>query len=468
MRTAAAPSGARADVPRASRSDSSPASHSGVRREPYDARTAAARRPPSAMTRSRRSTALARLARACVGWGVVALPLVACALSSACATGRYASNGTAEAGAAADGPADELPDSLFARPVAAGASTREVLRVRRSFPTGDPRTSAVTLEKEVPAEVVRLTPFSYRIRVENLTEGVLEHVRVSDRLPEGLSVEATEPVGTIEGGMARWDLGMLAPRAVKTLVVHATASQVGALTSSATVEYEAALEATTRVVAPDLQVSVDAPGMGQIAQPFDLTVKVTNAGSGGARDVRAIDVLPDGLRTVSGQSRIVLDFGELAAQQTKEKTIRLVAEAPRRFRHEVSVEAAGGIAVTAESKETAVQEARLVLDVREPEEPARATPLRVDIVIGNTGDGTSERTTLRCALPDGVELVSADAESELDGRVVTWDLGDLAPGGTRTVNLTVWCDAAGTYVSEIRANGGAAAEGTATWRLVVE
>jgi len=386
---------------------------------------------------------------------------------SACATGNYAPGGrfdpAADTGAATDADLELAAGVEMGHP-----PIENVQRIRLAFPTGDPRTSAILLEKEVPAEVVLETPFEYRILVENLTDRDLVQVRVQDSLPPGFKVESTEPVCRIVGGVARWELGMLAPHSLKTITVRGRATEMGVITTSATVDYVASLQATTKVIAPNLEVSIKVPDESVVTRPFDLTVRVINSGTGAARDVRIIDELPEGMVTETGQRRIVMDFGALASGQSKEKTITVIANAAGRFEHNVRAVAAGGIEVDASPVMIVLREPRLVLSVDAPEEAKAATPIRIELTIANTGDGVSDGTTIRCRLPVGVELVSVSEEGAIDDGVVAWWIGELAPGTSKSVAFTVWRDEAGAFVTETKAKARGAIDVTATARTTVQ
>jgi len=412
-------------------------------------------------TRAVRATSAIRATRA----------LLACVLLgffvSACATGNYAPGGRFDPAADTD-TATDADLELAASAEMGYAPIEKAQRIRLAFPTGDPRTSAILLEKEVPAEVVLETPFEYRILVENLTDRNLVQVRVQDSLPPGFKVESTEPASRIVGGVARWELGMLAPHSLKTITVRGRATEMGVITTSATVDYVASLQATTRVIAPNLEVSIDVPSESVVTRPFDLTVRVINSGTGAARDVRIIDELPEGMVTETGQRRIVMDFGALASGQSKEKTITVIANAAGRFEHNVRAVAAGGIEVDASPAMTVLLEPRLALTVKAPGEAKAATPIRIELTIANTGDGVSDGTTIRCRLPVGVELVSVSEEGAIDDGVVAWWIGALEPGASKRVAFTVWRDKAGAFVTETKAKARGAIDVTATARTIVQ
>jgi len=67
------------------------------------------------------------------------------------------------------------------------------------------------------------------------------------------------------------------------------------------------------------------------------------------------------------------------------------------------------------------------------------------ITYSNSGAGVAHDATLLAHLDSGMHLVSADGNPSEQNGTVTWDLANLAPRASWTVNITVGLDAAGTY-----------------------
>ena len=336
-----------------------------------------------------------------------------------------------------------------------------------AFPTGDKRTSAILLEKEMPTEVILGVPFEYRIMVENLTDRPLDTVRVTDAIPPTMSVKSTEPAADVAGGQASWNLGLLAPRSTKTLVVVAEASEPGTVRTCASVDYESSLCASTSVVAPALQVALSAPEVGLACDAFDLTVTVTNAGTGDARDVVVIDELPSGLTTLTGQSRIEMEFGTLASAQSKEKTIAIKAAGQGTYTHEARAQARGGLQAGASPIQTVLRAPLLTLDMSASDRVTAGRPIDTVLTVANTGNAVSSDTTVKVTLPKGTKVSSSSDGAIESSSNVSWDIGELAPGEKRTLNVGLLSALSGTVVSEAKASGYCSDEVTATSRTEV-
>lgn len=393
-------------------------------------------------------------------------------LASGCKTGNYdepagggvpltATDGAGEGAAAGSGL--EGLGYADAGPAAAGAETTTVTM---AFPTGDRATSAVLLEKETPAEVVLGTNYDYRITVSNLTERALESVVVEETVPAGFALGGTEPQASVAAGRATWDLGVLAPRSRKTLVVSGKAVDMKAITSCATVSYESKLCSTTNVVSPSLAVTLEAPAEGLSSEPIDVKVTVTNQGTGDARGVRVTQDLPDGLTNLAGMRRVVMEFGDLAGAQSKQKTVKLKASAAGVYVHTATAEAAGGLTSSAPEVSTVLREPSLALSVTAPEKVFVTRPMQTTLRVANTGDAASEDTVVRVALPADVTVSEAEGGA-INADAVTWRLGTIEPGESRDLAYTASARMGGLMVVEARATGRGAEEAVATARTEV-
>ncbi|MEM8710055.1 MAG: hypothetical protein AAGG01_03820 [Planctomycetota bacterium] len=323
------------------------------------------------------------------------------------------------------------------------------------------------LEKEMPNEVILGVPFEYRIMVENLTDRALDTVRVTDSIPASLKVMGTEPQAEVAGGKALWNLGVLPARSTKTLVVQAQASDPGAVSTCASVDYEASLCASTTVVSPALQVVLSAPETGLACDPFEVTVTVTNAGTGDAREVTVIDELPDGLTTLTGQRRIEMEFGTLAGAQTKEKSVKVKASGAGTYVNEVRAQAKGGLQASAAPVQTVLRAPVLTLSMQASEKTIAGRPIEMTLEVANTGNAVAEDPVVSVKLPKGAKVASSSEGARESSSSVSWKLESLEPGQTKSLNLALTAAQSGTVVTEATAEAYCADEAVATSRTEV-
>ena len=93
--------------------------------------------------------------------------------------------------------------------------------------------------------------------------------------------------------------------------------------------------------------------------------------------------------------------------------------------------------------------ANLVVDKVAPDTVKQGENLTYTITVENKGDASAKGVVITDTLPDGVELVSASDDGKVDGKTVTWSIGELAAGAKKTVTVVVSTGdvAVGTVIS---------------------
>ncbi|MEZ6092195.1 MAG: hypothetical protein R3C05_30185 [Pirellulaceae bacterium] len=81
------------------------------------------------------------------------------------------------------------------------------------------------------------------------------------------------------------------------------------------------------------------------------------------------------------------------------------------------------------------QSPSVTIHKRAPEEINVGKQATFAIQIRNTGTSEALNVVVRDAIPEGLELLEATPQPQLQGNLMTWDFGDLEPGGERTITL---------------------------------
>ncbi len=93
--------------------------------------------------------------------------------------------------------------------------------------------------------------------------------------------------------------------------------------------------------------------------------------------------------------------------------------------------------------------------------PARALvgeTFRYSIVLASTGKSTAENVTVTDTLPAGIKYVASQPQASVAGQTLTWRLGSVEPGGTRSIMVDVQAMRTGRFTNcaEVSAAGGLA------------
>lgn len=324
--------------------------------------------------------------------------------------------------------------SLFA-PVPATAG---MIKGSMAYPTGDPRTSALVLEKSVPAEVIANKPYEYLLTVSNVSSTKLDNVVIHETLPAGLKLgdKLDGAALTVAEGKASINLGTLEAGASKTIKVPATATGAGAVTNCASVTYDSALCMNVNVVAPALALTKTLPSDVMVCDVIPLKFSLTNNGSGTARNVKLSDKLPEGMTTADGKSEILLTLGDLAAGQSVNRSIDVKVAKTGEYSNTAVASADDGLKSEATSKVAAHQPV-LIVEKTGPTKQYVGVPFTYDIKVTNKGDADATETIVTDTLPAGLDATEASDNGRISGGKVVWNLGTLAKGATRELKLTV-------------------------------
>ncbi|MCP3905277.1 MAG: DUF11 domain-containing protein [Planctomycetes bacterium] len=348
----------------------------------------------------------------------------------------------------------ERPQEPRPAPAAAAAPRRDgVICTTMYYPTGDPATSAVKLEKCVPSEVRMNAPFTYDITVTNNSNNELTGVVVTDQPENGLRITGSDPRGQGAGsGLHTWALGTLAPKGSQRIRVNATAPTEGTVGSCATVTYASSLCATIPVVSPKLRLTKTGPSSVLACDDIVYQFEVTNTGTGSLPDVKITDALPNGLASADGGRNLTFNAGTLNAGQSKRFTGRAKASRPGRYENRAAA-AGGGLNVQSGTVVTVVRQPVLTISKSCPGTQYIGKSVNYEMQISNTGDGEAREVVVTDTLANGLEFMSASDGGRFANGVVTWNLGTLAPRATKTVTLRAMPSGADTYVNNVSARG---------------
>lgn len=328
-----------------------------------------------------------------------------------------------------------------------------------AFPTGDPATSAILVEKGVPAQVIKGQDFDFIICATNLTNRDLDNVVITDTLSDGWELRSSTPsfrddLTTKPNNIYAWDLQTIPAGETKAITVRAHPTSEGTINACATVRYESGVCVATNVVNPALRLVKTGTDTAGQCDEITYHYRVTNSGTGDATGVVITDDLASGLTTQSGKGEVRIDVGTLNAGQTREFV--LVANAARPGRYASKATASGQPGLTADSSvvTTTVTKPQLKLtqDCEDSEYIGRNADL--SFTLQNTGDGVASGTAIEATLPAGTTFVSASDNGKLVGNKIMWTLGDLAPKASRKVSAVMSAAASGSY--QVAARGSAA------------
>jgi uncharacterized repeat protein (TIGR01451 family) len=317
-----------------------------------------------------------------------------------------------------------------------------------AYPTGDPKTSVLGVEKGFPREVRLNQPFDYEVRLTNLTNYEIQDVVLIDEPSGNLQITGLSPEGRAGANGGRsWAIGSLGPKESTTIRATGVASGAGNVGSCTTVSYTPQLCAAVPVVEPKLRLTKTGPAEALQCDEITYTFEVSNTGSGAVRNVRINDPLPAGLLTADGQRAVTIDAGTIEAGKSKSFTAKVRPERTGRFENRATATGEGGLTAESTMVATVVRQPVLQIAKRCPEQQFIGRPLNYEITVTNVGDGVARNVVIEDGIPSGAEFNMASDGGRATRGKVAWNLGTIQPKASKTVTLRLNPTGSGRYAN---------------------
>jgi len=302
------------------------------------------------------------------------------------------------------------------------------------------------LEARGPVEVRPNEPFEYEVDVTNVSDHPLANIKISEHNSDNIEFLASYPEASGEdAGAQSWTIAHLTPGETETILINAQAPKAGSTDLCLTASMTPLICLSTEVIQPELALTKTGPSEILRCDPIEYTITVRNTGVGAARNVRITDELPQGL-TRDGEQRIEIEVGTLEAGESREFPVIVKATAAGEFTNIARVTAEGGLSQAAEYT-VAVQEPRLEISKNGPTKDFIGAPLDYEITVTNTGNAAARDTVLTESMPRGAEFERATLDGRATGDRVTWRLGTLNPGESKTVAVRMRVDREGRFTN---------------------
>lgn len=327
----------------------------------------------------------------------------------------------------------------------------------------------VQLDKTMPKEVGLNKPFSYTIRLANLTNTALNDIIVTEDLPDNFKFLSSNPSAQQdEDNVLFWEIATLGPKAVTQISISGQATYIDTLKHCTTVVTPVVPAcAVVQVIQPELKLTRTAPTEVLVCDPIQVRYVVTNSGTGYVPNVKVVESLPAGLRTTGGKTEVVFDAGTLMAGQSQQFSAELRASKIGQYVSKASANSTMGLTAESATTTTAVTQPILAVQKTGPERQYIGRPVAYQITVTNKSDVAARNTVIEDMIPEGVNSVRGTAGAKLLGPKLVWELGTLEAGTSETVRISFTPTKAGTLINSATASAYCAEAVTSTVRTVV-
>lgn len=294
----------------------------------------------------------------------------------------------------------------------------------------------IQVDKTMPQEVRLNTPFTYIIRVTNLTETMLTQITITEVLSKDFEFKGSDPTAKTEDDHLIWEIDSLGPRASKSIKISGIATSARPLDFCTSVTHTASDCALVKVVEPALELVLNVPPEALLCEPIPVEFVVTNTGTGVAANVQIVDTLPAGLQTTDGKGKVALEAGTLAAGESRRFSIKLRATRVGTYVNKAVASSAAGLTAESEPAMTNVRQPVLVLTKTGAKRQYLGRSVTYDLTITNKGDGPAQNTVIEDIIPPGVTNIEATAGAQFAGSKLVWELGTLEPNTSKSVKVS--------------------------------
>jgi uncharacterized repeat protein (TIGR01451 family) len=348
----------------------------------------------------------------------------------------------------------------------------------------DPPAPQVRIRVRAPAAMVPGKELEYRLIVENTGKGAAHHTAVRVSLPPGVQVVRANPQPTTTDPEPRWQLGTLPGCGNKEITLVVMPAGDADVRVCARVSHEYGQCVVTRISGkppavddrikvpmpgpdpgpgpgpgprplpqppmgnPNLTLRVTAPAKAVLFDPVTFVLEVANTGTGPARDVVVTATPTAGLEFSNAVPNPTTEMPMTWLLRTlapgQRQRIELILIPRKGGTFGVEVDAETGTQKRTERAQVVVGEVKLDLIKKGPATRLAGSKALYVIQVQNVGAVDATNVVISDEIPEQIEFVGASPGGKLEGNVVRWNVGTLAPGQRQQVTLEVVCKVPGT------------------------
>lgn len=306
--------------------------------------------------------------------------------------------------------------------------------------------------KSGPGVVTEGDNFDFTITVSNPSNIDARDVTLTDTLPSNVAYVSSSPMGQNSGNTVTWNMGSLEAGGSRTATVTVKATSPGRAVNKARVSAEnGALShdcmAETMVnkrLQAALTITCTCPSQVITCDPIVWNCTITNTGDGAAEGVVVNCRLPDGL-VCDGRSGTTEHFiGTLQAGESRTITSNCTASRTGTFTKTCTVSATNANSAEAACTTTVKQPALTITKSSSRQVWKLGRPITWSITVTSSGDVPAKDVMLTDMVPAGTTFKSASGGGMASGNQVTWNLGTLNVGQSKTVEMVTTANTQGT------------------------
>jgi uncharacterized repeat protein (TIGR01451 family) len=309
----------------------------------------------------------------------------------------------------------------------------------------DPPTPVVSIHVRAPASAAPGQEVEYRIVVQNNSRAPAHHVLVRNPVPAHARFVRAAPKPDQTDGELVWRLGTLDGCGSREIVLVLSPTGTGDVDNCARVQFEHGQCVTTRVSRPQLVLRKTGPTEAVVGEALTFRITVTNTGAAPAADVVLVETLVPGLQlgeeAFDKSTQKKWELGTLSPGQGKTVEYQATPRVAGRLCTSADATAAGGLVSAPARHCVTVGNREMTLEILGPRTALARRPVNFSLTVKNTGTLPAADVVVTDQLPEGLEFLEANQGGRYRDGQVRWDLGTVAPGQSRILQLRAQSDA---------------------------
>ena len=339
-----------------------------------------------------------------------------------------------------------LERAPVAAPTAAAAAPATPAQDKANLGTGTPgaaalegaQTSLLTIEKKAPEEIMVGSAAAWTITVRNEGKKDAVGVQIHDVIPKGAKLISTQPVAMqMDNGELTWNVGTMPAGTMATVRMELMPIEEGTIGSVATVSTRT--EASAKAVATRPMLKVETLGSNQVllGNPTELTIVVTNPGTGITRNVVLSEKVPPELQFAGG-AELMYKVGDLRPGESRTTKLPLTAVRPGLLTNVVEAIAEPNLRVGSQFK-MEVTAPSIDVQLEGPSKRFLEKEGTYKLILANNGTAPARNIELKVALPSGLKFVRANNAGSFlpQTGVIAWRLEELPAKDSAAAEFTV-------------------------------
>ena len=270
--------------------------------------------------------------------------------------------------------------------------------------------------------------------VKNTGRVVAQELTVEAEFPASAKLVDAQPIPQSTGSKLEWQIAELDVGEERTIELTMIPTDRGELAANASIRFTGTAQTSFKVAEPLLTVEANVPGVVQLGEQAGTIVRVTNPGTGTARNV-TVQAQVVNANTKAVQTAI----GSLGPGESR--TVRLPLPTTAGGEHQIQIVAhspTGNLTANTAAKLTVIAPT-MQLQVHGPALRYPNRPAKYVLNATNTSRAASDNVRIVEQVPAGIDFLQASSGGmwEPNDRTVTWYLGRVEPGQTIAIELEV-------------------------------